>query len=287
MKVALYPARGIGDALIMMIAAHHFHSEGAEVTIYHDQIGALSAWFPFYKFAPFSTDNLSYDHIILQNDNTERSKTLITQAYSQLSIIYPSYESRKHPPLRAQDMVCDFKETFVTNLSRHFGTQGETGLLPPSSLIKGKYKKRIILHPLSAASHKNWPRAKFLKVAHLLKDKGYEPVFMVAPPERSLFPESPLFSSISDAAAFLYESEGLIGNDSALGHLASLFDLPTVTIGRNPKELAFWRPGWRKGRLVTPPRFIPNLKGLRLREKYWPHFIPNRSPVENLLIELL
>jgi ADP-heptose:LPS heptosyltransferase len=61
----------------------------------------------------------------------------------------------------------------------------------------------------------------------------------------------------------------MIGNDSGIGHLASCLNLPTLIICRSKIAAPFWRPGWTSGEVILPPAWIPNLKGLRFRDKYW------------------
>ena len=65
----------------------------------------------------------------------------------------------------------------------------------------------------------------------------------------------------------------MIGNDSGVGHLASCLGIPTLTICRSQMAANFWRPGWSKGAVITPPAWVPNLKGLRLRDQHWQKFI--------------
>jgi heptosyltransferase-3 len=279
MITAIVPARGIGDALIFTIAAHHFFQKGDEVTLYHDQIGSLREWFPHCRFAQADDPRLlQSERIILQNDNSERMKRL----HAQAQIFYPSYEPMKHPPLRPGDHLFDASEPMAHNLALIFGSD-ETGIVPPDSLQFRKHPKRIALHPLSALPSKNWCAQKYRALASELRQRGYDPQFIVSPGERPLFPEAPHFVSLSDAAAFLYESGGFIGNDSAFGHLASLFGHHPLTIGGNHKLLRLWRPGWSPGTLITPPSWIPNVKGLRLRETRWQSFITVRRVLNNYL----
>jgi hypothetical protein len=85
--------------------------------------------------------------------------------------------------------------------------------------------------------------------------------------------DAPVFSGLSELAAFVCESGYMIGNDSGIGHLASCLGLPTVTICRNEQSVRFWRPAWAPGRIITPSKWIPNVKGLRLRDKHWKKWI--------------
>jgi ADP-heptose:LPS heptosyltransferase len=166
-------------------------------------------------------------------------------------------------------------ENVLAALKRLFsidGGIGENGLKPPNGLTFRKYPKRVAIHPTSTMEEKNWPREKFLKLARWLKNEGYEPTFIAAPSERAEW-DAPLLPQLEDLASFLYESGVFIGNDSGPGHIASYFGLPYLIIGRQERQMRMWRPGWHPGEIVLPPSWLPNLKGLRLRDEKWKHFI--------------
>jgi ADP-heptose:LPS heptosyltransferase len=135
----------------------------------------------------------------------------------------------------------------------------------------------VAIHPTSADSRKNWDRSKFEKLAAALEQEGYEPHFILSPKERPLWLDSmvntPLFPTLSELAAFLYESGYAIGNDSMVGHLSSNLLLPTLIIADSPVRMRLWRPGWHAGAVITPPTWIPNWKFLRLRRNHWRRWI--------------
>jgi len=135
-----------------------------------------------------------------------------------------------------------------------------TGLTPPPerNLQHRRYERRILLHPFSSDDKKNWPLTKFLKLAQLLQSDGWEPVFSVSPAEmsklRQIVPETfsaPVFPSIADLAAFIYESRAMIANDSGPGHLASALGVTTLTISRKGDDHR-WRPDFTPGGVVCP-----------------------------------
>ena len=149
----------------------------------------------------------------------------------------------------------------------------DNGITVPHGLIHRYYGQRVVIHPTSSLQSKNWHRSSFLKLAHSLEKKGFEPVFVAGPQERGEWKDSPPFASLSDLARFLYESGYVIGNDSLIGHLASNLGVPTLIIADNAERMRLWKPGWFPGKVVTPPSWVPNGKLLRLREKYWQHFV--------------
>jgi len=136
----------------------------------------------------------------------------------------------------------------------------DTGLRPPenSGLQHRRYSRRILLHPFSSDDKKNWPLEKFLKLAVLLRNTGWDPAFTVSPKEmstlRQVVPEdfpAPLFNSISDLAGYVYESRAMVANDSGPGHLASALGIPTLTISRKGNDHR-WRPDFAPGNVVCP-----------------------------------
>ena len=48
----------------------------------------------------------------------------------------------------------------------------------------------------------------------------------------------------------------------------------TNTEGDFKSSIFHWRPGWLQGPLLLPPKWTPNIKGLRLRENKWQFFVP-------------
>ena len=297
MKAAVICSEGMGDGLLMMIASHRLFSKGYHVTTYTDSLLELQPWFPHHHFQERSSlfpleEMLSpYDLIILQNDNSNRSFSIIDLykrgRLKSVSVFYSNYCPSKHPPLTSWDRAFDLSLPMADNIAFAIATvlqskhvSKNNGIVPPENLIHRKYKKRVLIHPTSTSPHRTWHPHKFLKVAKALKKKGLEVSFCVSPKERKewipliderfLLPE---FPTLAELASYIYESGYLIGNESGTGHLASNLQLPTLIIASCRKQMALWRPGWFSGSIITPHRLIPNLKGSRLRERRWQHFI--------------
>ena len=295
MKVAVVCSNGIGDALMMMIASYRLQQEGYEVTTFQETIGQLNQWFPNQHFARRSTITTksldSFDFILLQNDNTPFSFNLIDRYRAKIHVFYSSYEQKKHHPLTAKDYLFANSKTMVTNIAEGVATLlgqvipiEENGITIPQGLSHRKYKNRIIIHPMSTDPKRRWKAKKFVQVAKKLKKEGFEPVFALSYPERKEwlpliendFPV-PQFPTISDLAAYLYESNILIGNESGTGHLASNLGIPTLIIARCKKQIGLWRPGFLTGEVITPSSYIPNVKCMRIREKKWKTLISSQS----------
>jgi heptosyltransferase III len=294
-RAAVLPSKGIGDALLMMIASQQLLRAGFAVTTFHPVLKELSEWFPGHRFAPFSLDSLScYDLIIAENDNSPLIVQLKNQFPSHLSIFYPTYSVQRHPPLTPLDRAFFPEKTMVDNISTAiFSLLNQlkipltfsscNGLKIPAALAHRAHPKRVALHATSSAAAKNWQPSRFLKLSKALKKKGYHPVFILSPQEKETWLESeelcPHFPTLDALARYLYESGYAIGNDSLIGHLASNMNLPTLIIANDIRRMHLWRPGWRRGEVVTPSLWIPNVKGCRLRERFWKAFISVRRVV--------
>lgn len=153
--------------------------------------------------------------------------------------------------------MADRMAIFCDKVLRLQNVTHDNGMTPLPNLIHKKSPKRIIIHPTSSNPIKNWPPNKFIALAKKLKANGFEPAFIVSPAEQADWKPLiqgqfllPSFPTLSDVAKFVYESGYMIGTDSGIGHLASNFGLPTVTICRTGNRFFRWRPAWSKGIVI-------------------------------------
>lgn len=293
-RIAVVCAPGIGDALILQIAAHQLRLHGFEVTTFSNHLASFGNWFQGASFARQPQLNQieealgSFDAILLQHDNTPKARK-IHSLPRPVYTFYGSHVVSKHGPLRlGYDYVCDQERTMVQNvraavetLFRLDGAGVENGMKPPAGLIHRKNAKRVAIHPTSAVEEKNWSKAKFLAVAKWLKEEGYEPAFTVPAAERFEW-GGPELLSLEDLASFIYESGYFMGNDSGPGHIASYLGIPYLIIAKDERQMRFWRPGWRPGEIAVPPAWLPNWKGARLREEHWKKFITTKGVINKL-----
>ncbi|HYN55093.1 MAG TPA: glycosyltransferase family 9 protein [Methylotenera sp.] len=158
-------------------------------------------------------------------------------------------------------------------------------LMPPLQLQHRRFRERIIISPDSAGPEdKNWSAKSFLRLCHQLKAKGYDPKIVVAPQHHQAWKEmkgniyeTPIFHDINGLTSYIYESGGLIANDSGNGHLASFLNVPVVTIYRKRNKNFHWRPSWGAGKVVCPlitPRWYGG--------KIWKPFIYTPSIIKSL-----
>lgn len=262
-KVKILPCKGIGDALLMLIAAERLYSAGYEVTTIHPKLQELQSWFPHLKFGSewtFSDD----EWIIVENDNSPRVNALKKEQRHRISVFYPTYLASKHGPLSPLDRVFDASKPMAENIAASIASllklekSKENGITPPAHLTHRLHRQRVLIHHTSSLEDKNWLKEKFQEVAQGLKRRGYEPAFV------------PEFSSLDDLAAYVYQSGYVIGNDSLVGHLASNLQIPTLIVADKEDRMKLWRPGWLEGSVVTLAPWIPSWKFF---EKNWKYFI--------------
>ena len=262
---------------------------------------SLAIFYPTYsshKHAPLASQDRTFDKDLPMADNiAEAIASLFDQYCARLgfansdSARQSKTEAKRpneedHSRVGKADEEDRFGKVAANQNSQNLSGRSipapskENGLTPPANLNHRAHQRRVILHPTSRETAKNWRPNGFLAVANALKNKGYSPVFCVGPKELAdwKFVEDKGFQladapTLSDLAAFIYESGFVIGNDSLIGHLASNLQIPTLIIANDEKRMRLWRPGWLKGQLVLPPPYLPNWKFLRLKEKKWQHFI--------------
>jgi hypothetical protein len=288
-RAAIITSNGLGDGLIMLIIAKSLKNLGFFVFVFNNHLISLQPLFKFLTLKKNKNLNLNFlknfDLIILQNDNSEKSKKIISSRkfLKKLKVFYPSYNKNKHLPLEKGDFVCDNSYNLADNVSLfcqkelNASNSKEIGISLPKGLIHKKEIKRVIIHPTSQDIFRNWSQKKFINLAKKLIKKGFDPFFIMTEEERKSFKKSkiPIFSkkSLIPLVSLIYESSYFIGNDSGPGHLASFLNIPSIIITNDRKRLSLWQPGWRKAHIIFPSFLMPNIKKLRLKEKYWKPFI--------------
>ncbi len=290
---AVFSCMGLGDGLIAMVLSHNLYLNGCRVTTFNPFLQGLQDWFPTLPIRPFpdiaDIPELlkGFDRFFIVYEKTPwmsailkfceekyPDKTTVLNPIATPKTDYPYWENGRFNGSRP----------FVDNLYM-YGREvlklsvvtKSNGMIIPPRISHRKHDRRVIFHPTSSRPGKNWPMEKFIKLSDQLKAKGFEPVFVLTQEEKTQWPldkiEAPSFSSLSELAAFVCESGYMIGNDSGVGHLASCLGIPTLTICRSVLAANFWRPAWSRGEVITPPSWIPNLKGLRWRDAHWKKWV--------------
>jgi heptosyltransferase-3 len=303
-NIALFPSPKLGDGFLFLIIANNLHRNGYQVTYYNDFIYQLQNWLPWLNLKPspnkatiekiFSEFDLVIAHnnsVIIESFPASKCRYLakrcvfITTSHHINKDLVFNHKVIKNNLTRASGgCIANFGENcplaervtnFCSEVMQLDHVVNSCNLQPPANLQHRKYLKRIIIHPTSGKPNKNWPINKYIKLAKLLTNQEWRPVFCLSPNERKewliktnddfLLPE---FTTIDSLAQFIYESGYMIGNDSGVSHLASSLGIPTLTI-MNPYDHFYWRPGWAIGKTVTPAFKLP-----KLHKKYWRYLIP-------------
>ena len=305
-KCAVFSCMGLGDGLITMTLSNNLFRQGCEVTTYHPFLAGMQDWFPNLPMKSFpSVDKLveelaGYDEYFILFEKSpwmsqilhyckthHPDKTTIINPIATPKTDYPYWENAKFDGTQS---FVDNLQTYCNQILQCENATKENGIQPLAHYQKRKCPQRVVLHPTSSRPGKNWNHDKFLKLARKLQKQGFEPFFILTKQERVEWPENTPFApecnNLSELAGFVYESGYMIGNDSGIGHLASCLGLPTLTICRSKMTSRFWRPSWTKGAVVCPPSWIPNIKGLRWRDKHWKKWVPLCS-VERAFTKLI
>lgn len=292
-KAGVFCHNGLGDGVNSLVLSNNLQLNGWKVDTYQNTLGSMQNWFPHLKVQKYPTvEELprilqAYDwFFVVQNDTDPFVLKLIQEGKRRFPekikviYLYPSKNIVNEPYY--QDCLTDPRASIAANMRiisekvLHLPKITKSnGFIPPSEVVSKKFSKRVVIHPTSARLNRNWPKEKFLQVAKYLKGEGYKPVFIPGTKEgweQSEFPIE-LFSTLDELARYIYESGYLIGNDSGLGHLASALQVPTLTLCRRRTWANMWAPSFYKGISVTPSSWIPNIRGLRLRDRHWKKFI--------------
>ncbi len=290
---AVFSCLGLGDGLISLVLSHNLSLNGYQVTTFHPFLHGMQEWFPSTPLTPFPPlDQLDehlarFDRFFLMYERSDRMRAI--QAYlektypEKITVLNPIATPKTNYPYWGNGRF-DGRRPFVDNLYAYCRdllrlpvvTKGN-GIVIPQAVVPRRHLNRVVIHPMSSRAGKNWPAHKFIQLAKRLKSLRYQPVLILTELEKKEWDlneiEAPSFSSLGEVAAFVCESGYLIGNCSGMGHLASCLSLPTVTICRSRQASDFWRPGWSPGTVVAPFDWIPNLKGMRLRDEHWKKWV--------------
>jgi heptosyltransferase-3 len=296
-RCAVFSCLGMGDGLIALVLSNNLHLNGRAVTTFHPFLDSLQAWFPhlpirrFPRIEELEADLKQFDRFFIIYEKSPWMQSVLAHSQkhfpNQTTILNPIATPRRdylHWEKGRFDGNRAFVEnlyTFCKDILKFAVVTKSNGICNLEGVCPQLYKKRVVIHPCSSREGKNWPRKKFLKLACRLKELGYIPSLLLTKEERRGWDlnevDAPLFLDMSALTSFISESGYMIGNDSGIGHLASCLGLPTLTICRSLQTSKFWRPAWARAEVITPSAWVPNLKGLRWRDKHWKRWITVNS----------
>lgn len=292
--VAILSAKGIGDALLMMISAYQFKQHGYTATFYHEKASLIAPLFPsiLIKEYPPLPDIIhelkKYEIVILENDHSEIACSLLEKRIDGLMEHLIGFFPKNSKYYLPCDFLFDISQSMVTNIAIATKdllglpcTKTDNGICISCNHIYRRYPRRVLLHPTSANPIKNWTLKQFKKLADQLIKIGFDPVFIMSIEEKKQLKEElanykiSTFEQLQEMGNYIYESGFFIGNDSGFGHLASNMSIPTITICASPRQIKLWRPNWYMGKVISPIIPLPNFKGIgwNFRERYWQRFV--------------
>ena len=292
-RIAIAASRGIGDGLITLVLANNLVRNNFDITVFSNPLAQLNHWFPTINILPYPNPmelNATFEKfdLIMSDAYSELTKNfpratkqfvifcmthfddiLVEDQSEQLTQRIQDKEKLKKLLPIAQSTgtvinrldhdapMIDRMAIFCRAILKLENVTRDNGMTPLNHLTYKKHPKRIIIHPTSSNSVKNWPPYKFIALAKKLKNIGFEPAFTVSPAEYETWKQLthdefllPSFPNLSDLAKYIYESGFLIGTDSGLGHIASNLGISTVTICRTGNKHFRWRPAWAPGKVV-------------------------------------
>ena len=108
----------------------------------------------------------------------------------------------------------------------------------------------ILIHPGSGGTHKCWAMENFFRLADEIQQSNYKVIFLLGPAEKermekAVFQRMETYSVLSELSLtqvlqVLSCTDGYIGNDSGITHLASVTGKPTIAVfgPTNPDKFA-------------------------------------------------
>lgn len=149
--------------------------------------------------------------------------------------------------------------------------------MPPGVVEAGRRRaeesggRLVALHPGSGSPAKNWPLARFVELAGLIRARGIgRPVFLAGEAEsallpalRSLAPEVVVVTGLDilELAGFLGACQAYVGNDSGVTHLAAATGIPVVALF-GPTDPAIWGPRGGNVRIVAQLDILTGTPGM-------------------------
>lgn len=126
---------------------------------------------------------------------------------------------------------------------------------------------RILIHPGSGGSRKNWPAEKFAGAATILRRRGIPSAFIIGEADRvageslnRILGSWPTVQGLDvvTLGAVLSQAQGYLGNDSGVTHLAAAAGVPRLVALFGPTDPLVWGP---RGEGVRIVRADPELPG--------------------------
>jgi ADP-heptose:LPS heptosyltransferase len=116
--------------------------------------------------------------------------------------------------------------------------------------------ERVLIHPGSGSTKKNWKRGDYISLYESMKPQQCE--FLLGPVEQEQnlqWPGSPIKPESSTVlAGVLRSARALISNDSGVAHLGAFLGVPTIALFR-ATDPEVWAPKGRRVKVFSGPGF--------------------------------
>ncbi len=218
--IALVCSEGLGDGLLQLVFARNLTNNGYRVTFFNNHVAQLDSLIKGITIKPHPEPNTIFNtldqfDLTLFDSGNPQLKKLSPQEQDYLGKNYICYSISKSQPRIIHDYESLLKNKLpsqnhhslmrfsecnrcIRNKKRkaftipehiawfchkHLSLSDTTtfnNLQKPESTFR-KYDKRVIIHPTSRNSKKNWKQSYFLALARQLKIDGWQPIFSVAP----------------------------------------------------------------------------------------------------------
>lgn len=193
---------------------------------------------------------LSYDRVLLFSfsDTLERAFQNIKGDHVFRIPPWPNSTRKEHVTAFLTNNLIDSNLLSSSEKEQFTASVFDNRPLPATGLTTGS---NVVISPGAGSIKKRWPLSNFLKLAVRLQEKGLQPEFLLGPAEQDIKQTAwvqgeggiPVIEpeSLTDLASILKKTDGYIGNDSAVSHLAAFLGVPVVAIF-GPSDPDRWRP---------------------------------------------
>ena len=306
-KAAIIPIKTLGDGLIYTLLAQSLNDIGFSVTFFSDLLSGLNQHFTSIEFNknPNSSSELNkFDIIICEPFHIKIKEIILSDPELLKKTIWVActreeknlckksvkihHPSKNTPHKFSGGVLFDSRNSKSSMVEHALSFISDTWKIspPPSPEInfpslgnKKHNSRRILVFPFTPQHDNEYSLKRFIMLSKKLMKLGYEVEFIGTLDQQRRFSNEGnnssiqfrSFSDLSSLIMYVYQSAFVIANDSGGGHLASLIDIPLVTIHKKNNSFK-WRPGWRKSYIVVPSF---NLK--LLKRRIWRPFISQRK----------
>ena len=189
----------------------------------------------------------SYTRILAFSFSSDLENT-ITQISDRPCLRIPPRPPARNTIHVAEFLIQNLRDGGLIEATDSNAGVGKSQLKFIRSADRSLHSSKIIIHPGAGSIRKRWPLDRFLNLAQVLENKGWQPQFVCGPAEPDLITEiqnqnRPLhtFNELTDLVDWFETAGGFIGNDSGISHLAAFLGIACVVIF-GPADPERWKP---------------------------------------------